>query len=349
MINADTAGTEDKGFGDLSSLIMLGGGPLLPQIAKKARERGASVLAVISERHSNDIIDLGKGPIALGRYLERNGIEFIVSQDVNRDAEVIGRIAGEALGISFGAAWIFKQDFIDLFGGRLINLHGTRLPEDKGGGGFSWRIMRDDRKGYVLIHQVAPGIDEGDIITFEEFLYPHGCRIPAEYERYTIDKYLDLFEAFFKDIQNGRSFKLIPQQGYFSSYWPRLQSDVHGYIDWQWSVEEIERFICAFDDPYPGASTYLNERRVRLKKCVVDRGAGSFHPFQRGIVYRVTEEAVYIASREGALIVSSVVDEAGVKMQGSLRVGDRFHTPISYLEKALEYRAIYTPEGLKGN
>ena len=34
-----------------------------------------------------------------------------------------------------------------------------------------------------------------------------------------------------------------------SSYWPRLNSKIHGWIDWSWSPKEISDFIKAFDDP----------------------------------------------------------------------------------------------------
>ena len=331
-------------FGDVSDLIMLGGGSLLPQVADKAKDLGASVLVVTSQRHCDESVDL-YGAATLGAYLEARGIDFVVSADVNSDEAVLQRIAEGTLGISFGAAWIFNGDFIDRFAGRLINLHGSRLPQDKGGGGFSWRIMRGDRKGYVLFHQVAPGIDEGDIIAYDEFLYPHSCRIPIDYERYTVERYLDLFAGFFADIKGGKSFTLTPQQGYFSSYWPRLHTDSHGYVDWNWSLEDLERFVCAFDEPYSGASTFLDGKRVRLKQCVADRGDGHFHPFQTGIVYRTSREGVFVVAGEGSLIIGRVIDDAGEEI--TVRVGSRFSTPVDHLQEALQQRVFYTPQGLK--
>ena len=41
----------------------------------------------------------------------------------------------------------------------LINFHGTRLPLDAGGGGFSWKIMREDRIDNQLVHLIDEGID----------------------------------------------------------------------------------------------------------------------------------------------------------------------------------------------
>ena len=66
-------------------------------------------------------------------------------------------------------------------------------------------------------------------------------------------------------------------------YWPRLNTDAHGYINWSNDVEDIEKFICAFDDPYKGAITYFNDNKIRVKKVFLMKTDGIFHPFQNGI------------------------------------------------------------------
>ena len=94
-------------------------------------------------------------------------------------------VTDNTLGLSFGSIWIFKEDYIKLFDGRLLNTHGARLPQDRGGGGFSWRILRNERLGYSLIHQVDAGIDTGNIVAVDEYVYPHSCRITLDYEKYS--------------------------------------------------------------------------------------------------------------------------------------------------------------------
>ena len=52
----------------------------------------------------------------------------------------------ETLFVSLGSRWIFNKKIItDFFKSNLVNFHGTRLPSDAGGGGFSWKIIREDR------------------------------------------------------------------------------------------------------------------------------------------------------------------------------------------------------------
>ena len=52
----------------------------------------------------------------------------------------------ETLFLSLSSRLIFNSYFIkNVFNNNLINFHSTRLPLDAGGGGFSWRIMKEDR------------------------------------------------------------------------------------------------------------------------------------------------------------------------------------------------------------
>jgi methionyl-tRNA formyltransferase len=178
-------------------------------------------------------------------------------------------------------------------------------------------------------------------------MYPASCRYPIDYYEYSISEYQKLLSRFFDLVQEGKDFDVTVQQEYFSSYWPRLNTDIHGYIDWSWELTDIERFICAFDDFYNGASTFLNGQKVRLKKCYTLYRDGKFHPFQRGLIYRVADGKVFVAAGEGTLLVNSILDENGVSIINELRVGDRLYTPTKSLEEAMEFRAVYTPTGIK--
>ena len=334
-------------FGEINQYILFGGGRLLSFTAQRLQKEGFLVFVVTSERHSTETITTGSQSMSLLEFLQDKEIDHVVSKDVSNDANVTDKITENTVGMSFGAAWIFKKQFIDLFKGRLLNLHGARLPQDRGGGGFSWRILRSERIGISLIHQINPGIDTGNIILFEEYIYPSSCRLPVEYQKYSIKKYQNLLEQFLRSVKKRESFTITSQQEYFSSYWPRLFTDIHGYIDWTWTLKDIENFICAFDDPYNGASTFVNGSKVRLKKCYSTCNDGIFHPFQKGIIYRITETTIFVATEQGTLLLNSVLDETGTDINRKLRIGDRFYTPCRYLEEAKQYRAVYTPDGLK--
>ncbi|MFC1821071.1 hypothetical protein ACFL9T_00050 [Thermodesulfobacteriota bacterium] len=328
-------------FGIPNKVILFGGGKLLSLFLFILDKHGLESLFVTSKRHAKEIVD---GDLTLEEFLIKNKKKFIITNNIN-DKRIISEITDKTLGISSGAAWIFKPEFIDRFKGRLLNSHGSRLPQDRGAGDFSWRIMRREPICAVLLHKIDSGIDTGDIIKYEEYIFP-SCRKPIDYQEYSRKKYLLFLDEFINEILEGKNFNCIKQQDSFSTYFPRLNTDTHGFINWDWTVEEIESFICAFDEPYKGASTFINDKRIWLKECYLTESDGMFHPFQSGIIYRITDYGLFVAARGGSIVIKKVEDEKGNSMLEEIELGSRFHTPVEYLEKAKMFRAVYTPDGL---
>ena len=42
------------------------------------------------------------------------------------------------------------------------------------------------------------------------------------------------------------NFQINTQLDYHSTYWPRLNSDIHGWIDWNWSLNQMSRVYLCF-------------------------------------------------------------------------------------------------------
>jgi methionyl-tRNA formyltransferase len=208
--------------------------------------------------------------------------------------------------------------------------------------------MGGNRIGYGALHVVDAGVDTGAIVHLEEFLFPHACRAPADYFAYAIERYVAfLGELLLKTRTGSVSFAGLAQPEHVSTYWPRLHTETHGWIDWSWEAPALERFICAFDDPYPGARTTWNGTKVHLKSASLHLQDGVFHPYQAGVVYRKAPEWICVAAAGGALIVERVVGTDGATLFDAIKVGDVFFTPHADLEKSRQ-RIIYTAKGIKG-
>lgn len=335
-------------FGEIKKIMLLGGSYLIVNIYDILLKSGYEIIVITSERHLNEHIKhIDK---TLKEFFEDKKINFFVKSKIDAgDNEIVGIIDEEMLAISVSAPWIFKKDFIDKFKGRFVNLHGTRLPQDRGGGNYSWRILRDERLGFAAIHKMDAGIDTGDLVKYVEYVYPPSCRLPIDFEAYSSKKYVELFKGFIEDIKQNNEFFELSQPEYLSSYWPRLFTDRHGYINWDWKLKHIEQFICAFDEPYDGATTFINGQKVRIRECYSTVSDGIFHPFQNGLIYKKSNSVVFVATEYGAIIVKKVLDEEKKNIIENLKVGDRFYTPREYLERAKQFRAIFTPDGLKND
>ena len=327
-------------------MLLLGGGDLLLRLAEQSRTRGFAVDVLTSPRHAKETVSSGR---PLADALGAVGIEprIIADFDKPETAQLIGDI-GDTFALSIGAAWIFRRETISgWFGDKLFNVHGRRLPQNRGGGGYSWQILMGSRFGFCQVHQVDGGLDTGPILAGEEFIFPHSCRVPADYEAYSSEKNLQLLGELLDSLRRGaHTFTLKPQQEYLSTYWPRLHTLTHAWIDWRWPATFLDRFVCAFDDPYSGAQTMWQERTVRLKHAFANFDDGAFHPFQAGLVYRNNGRWLCIACEGGSLVVEDVRDEAGEDLRSRIRPGEILATPP---EKMLERvkRIRFDAHGMK--
>ncbi|RLE27398.1 MAG: hypothetical protein DRJ65_02960 [Acidobacteria bacterium] len=322
-------------------LVLFGGTPPLLHAAIHAQKHGIEVRVVSEEMHLEEDVNQGR---SLRCCLDGEGVGY---QDVEElDPEILRPwVDGRTVGLSIHPVWIFRREVIDLFGGRLFNFHAARLPLDRGAGAYSWRILMGERRGGISIHVLDEGIDTGDLVMQKCIDFPQSCRIPEDYFRIDIPLRNQLVAEFIDAMISGDPLERRAQDYTQSTYWPRLNTPLQGFIDWRWSSEEIERFVCAFDSPYAGASTYRRGKVVHLRGG--ERLNGSFHPFQAGLVFRITNRRLYVATRDGVLIINDVVDEGGLPMTDKMRLGDRFYTPQSQLDDALSVRPVYTATGVK--
>jgi len=255
---------------------------------------------------------------------------------------------GETLFISLGARWIFKKDIIEnIMCSQLVNFHGTRLPYDAGGGGYSWRILKKDRIDSQLVHLVDEGIDTGPILKSSVSVFPSSCKIPNDFELYHRNKSEIFFKNFLVDIKNHKEFYLKPQLDYIGSYNPRLMTNMNGWINWAWESSCLVDFIDAFDSPYQGASTLINGQHVRIKKAQLHGGEQGSHPYMSGIIFRKHEGFILVSTGDQfSIIVEHVEDENGLNILDNVKVGDRFYTDNNRLLEAVSFRALFGSTGL---
>ncbi len=320
--------------------VLLGGGRPLLAFAEGAIAQGRAVQVISSPAQL--AAEFAHGTLE-SELTDRN-IPFESRVDLPPQ-RLVKHVDNETLGLSVSSPWIFRREHIDVFRGALLNLHGAALPRHRGAGGDTWQILQGRQKGGFTLHAVNEGIDTGAIILQELFDYPSACRTPSDRQRFAMSREAVFVHRVIDALCGREPLPARKQNHDESTYWPRLDTRVNGFVDWSWSAGEIRTFVDAFDSPYAGAGTYLGDRLIRLSGC--EKAAeGPFHAFQAGLVYRANDGRIHVAARGSGLSVARVVDgETGEPFRG-LRVGDRLHTPRAVLEQALTYRPRYTANGM---
>lgn len=334
----------------LDRIIIFGSGNLIIDFIQECENRHIDTHLFSVKRQLDEIYDADL-KLTFRELLDKNGIKYYEVDDINTSNELKSLVTKSTIGIGMGETYIFSKEMINLFDYKLFDVMIIRLPQYRGGAHFTWQILRKNNIGcvnlQVINEDMIPGVfDSGKIIKSRDFIIPKNARIPNDFFKVYAQETLMLLKEFLDAIKEDKEFSLSKPQDNFSLYLPRLYTLKHGFINWGWTTEEIEQFICAFDNPYAGASTFISGQKVFLKNCQTDYTEGQFHPFINGIIYRICNDAVYVASRQGSLILKTIIDENGVNIIPKLKPGMRFYTPTEQLDKAMMFSAEYDSKGL---
>ncbi|MBO1578104.1 formyltransferase family protein [Bacillus sp. XF8] len=84
--------------------------------------------------------------------------------------------------ISYGYRYMIPPSIIEKFNNKIINLHISYLPWNKGADPNLWSFLEDTLKG-VTIHYINNGLDTGDIIAQLEVPYKENDTLKTSYDR----------------------------------------------------------------------------------------------------------------------------------------------------------------------
>jgi methionyl-tRNA formyltransferase len=330
-------------FPPISSVILFGGAPILVAAAQRCRDRGLAVTVFTSPRHAAEVVtDDGR---SLETMLAADGFTVVITDDLAAEqAELLSRIDDHCLGLGFGEAWSFPPAIIAAFGGRLLDFMGIPHPRYRGGAHYTWMILRGDRRmgcnlQVINAEMVQGEHDSGAMVCSGSYELPPTVRTPQDYFDAAVPHEVAFIEAFLDRVAAGEDFAAQLPDESRSLFLPRLHTGRNGWIDWRWSGQEIERFICAFDRPYPGAGTRCEGRELRLRYARLLADEGPFHPFQSGLVTRIQTNGSVVATSDGHLLIGEVREAGGHTV--ALRPGQRLFTPNADLEAALLDRVNY--------
>ena len=155
-----------------------------------------------------------------------------------------------------------------------VGVHGSSemLPKGRGRSPVNWSLIEGKNKYILQLFLMTPGIDDGDILDYQTFDINKWDTCRTLYYKISIVQKQKLLELIPKLIKN--EFKRIPQTGEPTFYPKRTPDD--GLINWNQTSEKLYDFIRAITKPYPGAFSYLDNKKIKIWKA---------QPFDNKITY----------------------------------------------------------------
>jgi methionyl-tRNA formyltransferase len=200
-----------------------------------------------------------------------------------------------------------------------------------GGAHSTWQILNQESIGSIIFQEMDFPVDRGCVLAKYDFLYQPEHRTPQARMEENLRQIVRVIHEALQKVMASADSPGITLDFSSREYWPRLNSEIHGWIDWNWSGEEIASFIGAFGPPYIGAHSNLLGNTIYLKTAEFIE-TGQVHPFSAGIILRQDGENQFtIAVRGGHLKITT---KPISNLKSVFLEGFRFYSPISKLDSA---------------
>lgn len=140
--------------------------------------------------------------------------------------------------ISYGYRHLIKKDILSKFYKKVINLHISYLPWNRGADPNFWSIVEDTPKG-VTIHYIDEGLDTGDILVQKLVKLNKEDTLRTSYERLS-KEIEDLFILNWLDIKSNRVQEISQNLKKGSFHLMRDKSEYEHLLSKGWDTPIIE-------------------------------------------------------------------------------------------------------------
>jgi len=270
-------------------------------------DAGYDVQAVFTHTDSPDENNFFASVARLGAGLN---LPVYAPEDVNHPLWVdrIRELQPDVI-FSFYYRNMISDDVLSLAPQGGFNLHGSLLPRYRGRAPVNWALLKGEKETGVTLHKMIKRPDAGDIVA------QRAVPISADDIALTLHaKVRDAAQVLLADVlpkMKQGEITLTPQDESQASYFGR-RTAADGEIHWHKPATEINNLIRAVTEPYPGAFTYLGQRKMTIWRS---RPLATAHEKQPGTV--LSSDPLIVACGEGALEIQAGQSESGLYVQGS--------------------------------
>lgn len=208
-----------------------------------------------------------------------------------------------------------------------IGTHVSLLPKARGRAPINWAIINGEKKWGITLFYLHPRADYGDIIGQEKFIIEERDNCKTAYDKASLAA-IKLISKYLPLIKQGKAPRIKQSTSKATYFLKRTPQD--GLINWSGSAKKITRFIRAITHPYPGAFSYLNNKKVFIWEAeIIKKNKNKKQPGQ--IVQIINGAGFIVQTGDGLILITRLEAENGVEMwadnfikEYKIKIGSQF-------------------------
>ncbi len=198
---------------------------------------------------------------------------------------------------SFYYREMLKAPLLAIPKGGALNMHGSLLPKYRGRVPVNWAIIRGETETGATLHYMTEKPDNGDIVAQQAVpILPNDTAFEV-FQKVTVAAEMALNNVL-PALLEGKAQAMKQDLSKGAYFGGRKAED--GVIDWSRSALEIHNLVRAVAPPYPGATTQIMGKPMRILQTLVSKeiAAGKEPP-----AFCVKEGKAYATCASGVLRV----------------------------------------------
>jgi len=247
---------------------------------------------------------------SVAEFAGSRGIPVYAPENINHPVW-INRIRAMAPDLIFSAYYrdIVKQEILDIPRCGAVNLHGSLLPKYRGRVPINWAIINGETETGVTLHYMTSRPDAGDIIDQEKVAISDDDTAKSLFLK-AVDAAKVMLKRALPLLAAGKAPRKAQNEAEATTFGGRRPAD--GEIDWSKSATEVRNLVRAVTRPYPGAFSFLGDRKCFFWSVKVVANPAGAAP---GTV--ISADPLVIACGKDAVEVEFAEFENGVYQTGS--------------------------------
>ncbi len=195
------------------------------------------------------------------------GIPVYAPEDINHPiwVEKIRALKPDII-FSFYYRQMVKPVILDIPPRGCINLHGSLLPKYRGRCPANWVLIHGEKETGVTLHYMTAHADDGDIVAQAKVPIDKDDTALTLFGKMTSEatRLLDEILPRIRALKAPRTLQDHAKATYFGGRCPE-----DGEIDWNKSAADIGNLVRAVTHPYPGAFTWVGDRKLLVWSATV--------------------------------------------------------------------------------
>lgn len=230
-----------------------------------------------------------------------HNIEVFQPQNLNEDYQKILSLKPDII-ITCAYGQFVPKEILNFPKYGCINVHGSLLPELRGGAPIHWAIIRGYKETGITIMNMAPKMDAGDILAQAKIPISDSMTLGELYQKMSNLGSELLIKTLPQIINN--EITPIPQDESKVTYAYNV-SKQDEKIDFSQKAQDIKNLVRGLN-PIPAAYCYLDDKRVKIYEVEI---LENYTPTKYGEIIKIEKDGIICTTKDKLIKILSLALE----------------------------------------